>query len=168
MKGHINLIAIVGIAFAMGASSQNANAFNGSEQSSPYTLTCTAAGGTTAFTLDASAYSFQIAPTASIGGQTGGAGGGKVIFEPATVTVPASEVTAAVASSLVGGTFSSCSLIPTGKGSTLPSFTLNLVIISGYSFVAPRGDDDNNPKHEGKVTLTLQYGGLATPASSGN
>jgi hypothetical protein len=166
MKSRAFTVAIVGVALAVGVFSQRANAFKTVDKNNPYTLTCTVSGSTTpAFTLDASAYSFQIAP--SIGSQSGGAGAGAgmITFEPATITVPATEVTTAVALSILSGPFGSCSLVPTDSTSTLPSLTLNLVTVTGYAFVAPNTASTNPIKVEGKVTLTLQSAGVALPAT---
>ncbi len=144
----------------------SASPHDGGQQDHGVTLVLTPTAGGATTTLGISSYDFTEAVALNIGSQSGGAGAGKVTYDPLVVTVPFGETAASALATGSSGTFASADLtVPGAHGQNALDATFGLVKLDQVEWASTGG---------GTETLTFEYGSLTiapqgptTPSTSG-
>ncbi|MGB6193614.1 MAG: type VI secretion system tube protein Hcp [Terracidiphilus sp.] len=155
MKSRSSLLAAI-TTFALSAGSMASAKPVGS-------LSCT--GSSSSVQFNVSYFTFGLTQSLNIGSQSGGAGAGKVTFQPLEVHAALTAFQPLVLPTAQGQHFQSCSLIVSDRDGSTTEFDFNEVAIESLTVAASSSAENGNPARY--TDIQFEYGAVKVKSSGG-
>lgn len=126
-------------------------------------FSCT--GSSNAVSFNVSYFTFGLDQTLNIGSQSGGAGAGKVTFQPLELHAALTAFQPLVLPTAQGQPFDTCALVLNERDGSSTEFDFKLVAISSLTVEASSSAQDGNPAKYTEIKMA--YGAVKVKSSGG-